>query len=647
MIRLAGPHVRLMSRARPYSLALGISAGLGTIFSVNAAHAELVLRTQASSRSVEVGEVFSIELVIRGDEDVEPANAKLPVPSGLQVSGPHTSTQTQVSITNGRMQRINGLTLSWSLVANQAGNFRVGPPSVDLNGKHSVGQAITVEVTPAGTARRSPPGGRRPSGFPFPLDPFDPFSAFRGQGIPGFPFDDLDAPDIPEPAAPPEYQLDHAPDQTAFLIAKATPRSVVLGEAVHLKIYSYGGAGPYEEATSNEPSHEGFLSYSVESDGRTAVPVRIGERSYIAARIRDVLLFPIQTGELRIGAMRFGFGGRGYRAPRGSGGLIRESLPIDIKVVEPPLAGRPAGYRLGDVGQYSLKASVEPRKVRQGEAVAVIAKLEGTGNIPSKLALPQQTGVDWMEPTVVEKLDTTGGKLTGSRTFTYVVRAEKAGTIDLGELTLPFYDAEQRRYEVARQPLGTIEVAADPNAPAPVAGSGKEDRLAKLVEPPRQLGLASTRGPFISDRPGFFGLLLSAPLLVLAGSGLLRVAQRARERWQARDVSPERRAQRELEAARAAAASSDLAGTAAAVERALHLALEGGTQVRSRGLLRSELAPALERRGLSRGLAEEVVELLQATENARFVQGGSGEATQQLLARGEALVGRLIKGGRT
>jgi HEPN domain-containing protein len=467
--------------------------------------------------------------------------------------------------------------------------------------------------------------------------------------FPGFPFgDDDQTEEEPRiPAAPPEYQVEHAPDPTAFLRARATPRKVVIGQAVSLKIYGYGSQGTYAEVSSNEPSREGFLAFDVDGgpNANTAVPVPIDGKVWLAHKTREMVLFPIRTGTLRIGSMRMGFQGRGYAPTPGALGLMRESPPIDITVVEPPLAGRPAGYHLGDVGQYTLTARVDPRSIKQGEAISVIARLEGTGNVPSKLQIPQQNGVDWPEPTVIDKLDADAGKVSGSRTFTFVVRLDRPGNIELGDITLPYYDADQQRYQIARAALGTIEVKPDPTAAQTASAQvSSDDRLRGLLAPRKQLGPFQTASTPLSENSGFFGLLLLGPFSVLAGTGLLRASKQLAQRLGASRATPARRAISELEAAREKARSGDLGATSAACERALHLALEGATGLKGRGVLRSELGSLLVERGLSQKNADEAVSLLEALELARFAEGQAENEAQSLFLRAEVLVSSLVRG---
>ncbi len=611
--------------------------------------AQVQVQTQISGRRVEVGEPFTIQLSLMSDSDVQPENAKLPVPPNVQARGPQLSTQQRVSITNGRMERQIGVTLSWTVVASKPGVYRIGPPSADVDGHKQVGQPATVEVVPEGQ------GSPRGRGSPFGIDPF---GGLGGRGFPGFPgfppgfpfgndFEEEEEPRVP--AAPPEYQLERAPDPIAFLNARATPRKVVLGQAVSFKVYAYGGRGAYDAMPSTEASRDGFLAYDVDLTGTVRlVPVPIGETTWFAAKIREQVLFPIRTGTLRIGSMRFGFRGRAYPATRGALALMRESQPLDIVVVEPPLAGRPSGYRLGDVGHYSLKVSVDPAKVRQGEAVSVIAKLEGEGNVPAKLNIPQQNGVEWLEPSIIEKLEAQSGRVRGSRTFTYVVRLDKSGSVDLGELTLPYYDPDARRYEIARAALGRVEVTPDPAGAAAAANAKNEvaDRLKDLLTPRTELGPAAKPRLELSDRPGFLAAALLPPLAVLMSTGLLRAGRRWQKAWAARHDTPERRALRELELARAAAQSADVAATGGAVERAVHHAIEGSTGLKGRGLLRSELGDALIEQGVTAATAQETVQVLQLAETIRFVQGEAGAQLAELVKRGESVVQALKRKGR-
>jgi hypothetical protein len=176
----------------------------------------------------------------------------------------------------------------------------------------------------------------------------------------------------------------------------------------------------------------------------------------------------VRTGELHTGSFTMSFAGS--RAVRGDD---RRSPDQVISVREPPRAGRPPGYALGDVGQMALAASVVPQRIPQGGSVVVSLELSGTGNLPRSLRVPERTGVEWLEPEKKDAIEPQNGVVKGKRTFGYVVKLSNSGTVDLGEVTLPYWDPAANAYHVAKATLGVVDVA--PVAPP---ANAKDDKPA-------------------------------------------------------------------------------------------------------------------------------------------------------------------------
>jgi hypothetical protein len=309
---------------------------------------------------------------------------------------------------------------------------------------------------------------------------------------------------------------------------------------------------------------------------------------------------------------------------------LRTSAPVELEVVEPPLAGRPPGYKIGDVGRYTLSANVEPREVPAGGSISVIAKLEGTGNVPFSLLVPEQNGVHFLDPQIVDQVAPKRGVVQGSRTFTYVVELSQPGDVDLGEITLPYYDAKARAYGVARAGLGKVKVTGSAKAAAtagaaatPGASGTGPTHLKGLITPPPKLGSVSggASAPWPS-RPGFWFLLIGLPLGTLLAFGLGDLAKLLRKRLHAQRGS----LSTALGAARAELAETVRAGStaaaASAAERTLFLGIEKGTGLKGRGILKERLAPTLAGAGVPQALAEQTARLLAHCDELRF----AGEA---------------------
>jgi hypothetical protein len=195
------------------------------------------VKTVVSDEVVEVGQSFRLQFSVLSDSaDPSPARPRLANPAGATVQGPSVSTQTKVSIVNGRIDRRQGFTATWTVTPLRVGTLRLGPPSAMVGNKTVSGLSKTIKVVQPGQAPRQ----RVP-------DPFDFFRRRRGSLFPPGVFDDPldidpDANDrILEP--PREYVVETAPDPIAFLRSRAEPKTAVVGEQVTLEIYAYGNRG--------------------------------------------------------------------------------------------------------------------------------------------------------------------------------------------------------------------------------------------------------------------------------------------------------------------------------------------------------------------------------------------------------------------
>jgi len=595
----------------------------------------LEVKTAVSSQRVSVNEPFIVQLVIMSDGQNGNAigDVRLPLPPGMTAGPPSRSPQSQVSIINGQMSQRVGVTLSWTVTPSKLGSFRVGPPTATFGGERAQGNPIPVEVV-AGAPGGAQQHQRR--GF----DPFNFFDPF-GNGSPfppGFnfksPFDDdpSEQQQPEEPSYPDELRVDKAADPIAFLRATISPNPVVVGQQVTLRVFAYGGRGQFSAESPNEPSHADFLTFDTGPDQVKAYLVPVSGIRFIAAKLRELPMFPLHAGTLRAGNMKMGFAGRGYPPSQTGGALMRESNWVNLVVTEPPLDGRPPGYKIGDVGEYHIDATVEPRQVLAGESISVVARLSGVGNVPFKLQIPETRGVEWLEPALSEKMETPGGIVQGSRTFSYVVRMTEPGKIDLGEVSLPYYDPKKHAYAVARAKLGEIEVKTNPNAVKTKLEPKPNDRLAGVLRARDTLGAVPVAQKPLSDHPGFWAALLLGPFGVVFAGGALSFASRARAKLRERGASLGAQLDAALREARELS-PRDTQGAVAAVERALFLAIELKLNLKARAVLKSELRTALVERGLSSARAEALVQVLQDCDSLRFVGAASGVDPSELSQR--------------
>lgn len=601
------------------------------------------LQIRLSASTAEVGQPVQLSATISlpGDAD-QPRAPSLSVPAGVRAAGPSISTSQQISVVNGQITRSIGVTATWTLQGDKPGSYRIGPVTMLVGGKKLSGAPVSLTLVPAGTLPA--PLQRRRN--PFPFDDFDPFGSL---GIPGIPRGLFDTEPSPTelPPYPDELARERASDPVAFLHAEATPQRVVVGEQVDLDIYAYGSRGQFNVGFASDPSRPDFLTYNLDDDNYrpSLYRVPVAQEVWLAAQVRHLALFPIKAGRLRIGPMTMGFAGRRYAPSTSTKGLLRESQPLFVEVTEPPMSGRPPGYRLGDVGRYSLDSEVQPKEVTQGGAVSVVVELEGTGYLPMSLPTPEAPGAVWLEPTITSNLAVERGRVGGSRKFRYIVRLQNPGVVDLGSIQLPYWDPQRNRYGTAKANLGSVRVTPSSTAapPSDVEGEGKT-QLDLLLTPRDELGAIPDTPWYLSSQTGFWALLAGMPTTVAMVRLLAWGIARTRRSIGRRRTSQAQVARSSLREAEVALKSDRPVDAANAVERALCAAVEDATGLRIRGILREELGEVLREKGVSGELAMRISTALSRLDDIRFARDEEG--IRPLLVEARRLLDDLRRGNR-
>jgi hypothetical protein len=548
--------------------------------------------------------------VVQADPQLEVgANGTLKI----QVNGKETADDPQLAATSNiilasrpstfllAIQNQQMMTASWSIRGKAVGTVTV-TPSVLYGGKRINGKAVTIKIVPSTGPK---PGTSSNPTFQFSF----PF--------PGMIADDDEPTPAPRPTTDPLLALESAPAPTAFIRATIDKKNAVVGEQVILEVELYTEAGiPEPDFTDpHEASTPKFVRHSLMKDDTKQEKLGnavVGGRIWEVKRIRRAALFPLEAGELQIGAMQMKM-----ISTRGHG--VRLSDPLTVHVVEPPAQGRPTGYALGDVGDYTLAAEVSPREVKRGEVVSVRVELAGNGNVPSAIPLPARKGIEWMDSEVHDQV----GRVDvdhwgGTKTLIYVVRMLEEGDVALGDIALPVWNPQKNAYDDLRAPLGSIHVLPG-TLPADMASA----ELPPL--PPARGSLAGVAARKHLDDSPLFWLGLLAPAAIFASATGARTAmRRARERLSARAISPERELARRTRDAEDACTATDARAADAAIIRVLEQAVIAKRAVNVRGVTKDEAVRALEKAGTKAEIARELTSVLRECEEARFSMSEEG-----------------------
>lgn len=578
------------------------------------------VRTQVDEDTVGVGDVLHLQVTAQSADEM-PSDPRPGMTPGFVVRGQSSSPSQTHIIMNGVRTDRYGLTIEWALQAQRTGNFRVGPPTVVVGGVRYSGSAVSVRVVPAGQAPpRLPPPMQQPQS-PFGFSPFDPWKGL----FPGFNQAPSAPPQLP-PVRDPALALSAPRNTYFFLHATVDKANAVVGEQVTFSVYRYVDTTArgleFDSSDVHEPTVADFVKHRLKRADQDAVLqgyVSLGGHDWEVALEERWALFPLRAGDLEIGPESLTL-----VSPRAAAGK-RTTETLHVHVTEPPLAGRPPGYALGDVGRFALSTQVAPREVEQGGAVGVHVEVSGTGNVPSAVATPLRAGLEWLVPEVHEDLGPTAhDAFGGKRTFDFVVRVTRAGDIDLGEIVLPFWNPEQRSYEVARGPLGVVHSRPSAAGAAAASGPVSEEVLAGLPAPRDALEGTRPRRPHLDDSPFFWIAGVGSWPLALGAAVAGRAAgRRVRDAWRARRASPATKLRERVAAARAACGGKDARTADAAIARAIEAATVAHAGVSVRDAVGGEVVDCLERAGVDREAAARVAELLRECEAARFSPDGA------------------------
>jgi hypothetical protein len=588
------------------------------------AQQRIEINASVDTDTVEVGDTVNYTLHILVHNGSAPSDPKPGAIHGFSLQGGNAMPIRMRTDNNGVVDEITGLMTQWSLRADRAGTFSLGPAGALVGGTRRNAAPVRIRVVERG---KGPP--RR--GGPSTLDPFKSLFDLGDDDRRGEPA---------QPSADPKLAMEVARAPVAFLHSTIDRTRAVVGEQVTLSVYLYedpytrqGRPGDVHEATATD-----FVKRSLVEDETRAVGVgtaMVGGKIWNVKLVRKNALFPLKTGHLMIEPMSM-------TLPQARVGL-RSSETLYVDVGEPPVDGRPAGYAIGDVGDMALQATVTPRATNRDGAIGVIIELRGTGNLPGQLTLPVVPGVEWLEQQTRDKLGPLSSeRFGGTRTFFYVVRVHQEGALDLGEIKLPFYDAQKGTYGTARATLGIVNVA-----PGGGRDAGVEAAEVVLDGMPKERRVLE--GPhaqtYLSERPVYWAALFGSPLACALALGAQGLFGRLREKRANASPTPERIAKERRSAAETAVRGEDGKAAMGAIAHAVEAAVLARSGVNLRGAPADTALAELEEAGVVGSDAAEVIAIMRTCEDARFSPDGVDTTTAQATwKKTRTLLDRLQQG---
>jgi len=383
------------------------------------------VRFVGSAKSeVRVGERFRVIYEVNQDAN----NFSSPNFGSLQVlSGPSTSSNSNIQYVNGKMTRSYSLTYTYVVQATKEGDIVIGPAKVTVDRKRVLSNKINIKVV-AGSAKQNTNADTRQS----------------NTGI--------------------------LQDDDIYIKATVTKLNPFIGEQVILTYRIYTKVGVSNLMIKKQSSFEGFWSKSLMENQQQYKQTTevIDGQEYIVAVINQFALFPQKTGKLEIEPTEMEctvqlrvqdtrkrnndpfenffndpFFNRGLKNVN----TIIKSQPITLNVKDLPIEGKPNGFN-GAVGDFRISGKIDRTKLTANDAVTITYTISGKGGL-ELLEMPDiKFPVDFetFEPKVISNIKANSLGISGNKKFEYIAIPRVAGSHVIKPVTLNYFNPADNKY---------------------------------------------------------------------------------------------------------------------------------------------------------------------------------------------------------
>ena len=572
---------------------------------------EVVFRAQAPSQVI-VGRPFQLTFTLNdhGRELRAPEFTDFDV-----LAGPYTSTSSSTSFVNGHRTSSFTQTYTYTLMAQKAGTFTIGPASIRVDGANVQSNGVRIQVLPEDEQPQqqqqsnSQQGGQTAS------------AVQQRSGQTG----------------------EAGQSENLFVRTIASKTRVHEQEALMITYKLYFANVDVAQLTNNTklPEFTGFLKQELEQGEIQTQLEHYNGRNYQTAVLYRTILYPQHSGEIKIDPARFEAVIRVQTQQRARSifddffatytnvtkMLTAPGVTIHVSALP---AGKPAGFS-GGVGKFSLTPSISQTELQTNDAVTIKLDITGAGN----MKLLKTPAIDWPEgfepydPKVTNNFNTTTAGVSGTKSIEYLAIPRSAGEYVIPPVTFSYFDIEDKTYRTLSTPEYTIRVKRGAGE-----SSGVSDQQAVVSytqkEDIKQLGtdiryIDTKRGERLKVKGENINydliwlwyvvpLIIALVLLVVLRKQIKEAADLTKVKYKRANKV----AQKRLKAAAAALKANDKDAFYAAIEQAAWTYLSDRLSIPTADLNKENIATLLRQKGVSETLISEVRDMLSTAEFARY-----------------------------
>ncbi|MDR0969988.1 MAG: BatD family protein [Lentimicrobiaceae bacterium] len=400
--------------------------------------AQDITLTVKSKKQVRVGEQFQLIFELNAEGN----NFQVPTIENAQIiSGPMSSTSSNVQIVNGAVTRSFTQSYTYYLQASKEGEIKIGEAFATVQGKKIKSEPATIKVVAGNTQTQNNS------------------NASGNASTTGINNDDL------------------------FFRAVVNKKNAFVGEQLTITYKLYTKVQVSSINVSKSSNFGGFWTKNLTDNSSNFVQTTeiINGEEYVVAEIQQYALFPQRSGKLTIDPMEIEctavvrsqssnnrrsydpfesffndpFFNRNYTN-------VQKKLTantIDIDVQQLPLANKPISFN-GAVGQFDFRASIDQDNLKTNEAFTLVMTISGKGNIelvdfPSPNFPPD---FEVYDPKITSNVKPSASGISGTKKAEYLVIPRVHGDFTIDSLVFSYFDPVDKKYKSTASNVFQIHV---------------------------------------------------------------------------------------------------------------------------------------------------------------------------------------------
>jgi hypothetical protein len=577
-----------------------------SVMLATAVHAEDITVTVSLDRNpISLDDQAVLTVSVSGENNA--SAPKLPDLPDFDVASSGRSTR--ISIVNGAMS--SQVDYNFALQPKKAGDFTIGPVTVQFKGKTYQSSPVTIHVTKSAEAES---GGKDL----FVTTEVDRSSPFVGEQI--------------------LFRLK--------FFRRINVANASLGD-ISFEGFQTADAGKETTYTANVDG----IGYQVTEMRKLLIPSHAGTITIPEARLQCQVA---AEGRQRTPGQLFGDDFFSFGLQRTTTKVLR-SRPITLHVRSLPQEGKPPAFS-GVVGAFTLSAELDKKEVRRGESVTLTMKVTGKGDL-SGAPRPAIHGIEQFkayDDQPVTSRNFVNGHMVSEKIFKTALVPLNAGDIKTPEVSFWYFDPDTGKYRKASAAMPRLHVlpADEREKSLVVEGQGTAAPKQSVQLVGKDILPIDTDIQALKDEtfrplaPEVLAVLLVPPLLFL---GVL-VAKRKRDKLAmdigfARSTKAIKQARKGIDEAAVLAKGTDLKKCCAHLSKTFKTYLGDKLNRAGEAMTPVELKEALQTRISSHDpLVERIVALLQELERRQFAPGTyEPDATVKLVQEVQDLIQQMEK----